>query len=304
MEVLTTLPAIAVAKALSKPADTLIKKFATACGVLYQPYHKVKMAKAEATALVIKTQGQIESDRLIAIDRLIHNEERCMANEESIITKALPLLDETADAKNLDDDWLQNFITKSRNTSDEVLQETWARILAGEVNQPNSFSKKVVNLVSELGKRDAELFTLLASFTVTFFGANAIFTHDWRDPFLLENGLNFNYFKHLDYLGLISLSTIDSYKLKFSGHPSNFYEKARANLKYFNRDYLIEFSSVKTDLEKGEVEVSLIYGFAMLTQAGEQLLKICTPEPIEGFEAYLKTELAKQQITLILEPTE
>lgn len=295
MDFITALPA--VAKALTKPADTLIKKVATGCGVVYKPCHTVEMAKANAKASFIETQAKL------ALDRMIHDEAKRMSNEQAIIAKALPLLNETIEEPQIDEDWLQNFVTKSRNTSDEVLQETWARILAGEVNQPNSFSKKVVNLVSELGKRDAELFTLLASFSSSFLGKDLLFVHDWDNP-ILKNSLLFENFKHLEYLGLISVSTNTIYTWEDSFWIPNFADKLYKELSYCGKIYRVEFHSCKVDFDSGKVDLGVKFGFAMLTQAGEQLLKICNPKPIEGFEAYLKTELAKQQITLILEPTE
>ena len=296
MDFITALPV--VAKALTKPADTLIKKLATGCGVVYKPYHTVEMAKANAKASFIETQAKL------ALDRMIHDEAKRMSNEQAIIAKALPLLNETIEEPQIDEDWLQNFVTKSRNTSDEVLQETWARILAGEVNQPNSFSKKVVNLVSELGQRDAELFTLLASFSVSIAGTNQLFIIDVQNEIFSENGLTFAGLQHLAYLGLISVDFAQGYATFSQVRLCSLVTKITTKLGYLGRLFPLEFHSFQPTSDLDIVILKLFYGVARLTEAGEQLLKICTPKPLEGFEAYLKTELAKQQITLILEPTE
>jgi hypothetical protein len=50
--------------------------------------------------------------------------------------KALPQLDEGADPNAMEDDWVTNFFDKSRIVSDDVMQELWARVLAGEANRP------------------------------------------------------------------------------------------------------------------------------------------------------------------------
>ena len=44
------------------------------------------------------------------------------------------------------------------------MQSLWARLLAGEANQPGTFSKRTVELVASLDKSDAQLFTGLCRF--------------------------------------------------------------------------------------------------------------------------------------------
>ena len=48
--------------------------------------------------------------------------------------------------------------------SDEEMQNIKSQVLSGEANSPGSFSKRTVNLLSDLDKKDAELFQTLCRF--------------------------------------------------------------------------------------------------------------------------------------------
>src|SRR5439155_8369999 len=80
-------------------------------------------------------------------------------NIEAITKKALPLLEENSSPQDVKDDWITNFFEKSRIVSDEDMQRLWSRVLAGEANKPGTFSRRTVNLLADMEKLDAELFT-------------------------------------------------------------------------------------------------------------------------------------------------
>jgi len=151
---------------LSKAITTLIKKMASAAGIVYAPTHTRRMAKAKADAALIKAQSELEvaSLRRRAANRVLLEEMRNQENIESITESAFPLLEDRADASNVDDDWVANFFAKCKMTSRKELQLIWARILAGQVNKPGSFSKRTVNFLAEVDEKDAKMFTLFCSF--------------------------------------------------------------------------------------------------------------------------------------------
>ncbi len=80
---------------------------------------------------------------------------------EDITAKALPRLDENAKPDSIEDDWIVNFLDKSRIVSDNQMQDLWSRVLAGEANSPGTYSKRTVNFLSDLDKIEADLFTKL-----------------------------------------------------------------------------------------------------------------------------------------------
>ena len=61
-------------------------------------------------------------------------------NMESITEKAILHLNDDANPDAMENDWITNFFDKCRTVSDDDMQELWARILAGEANNPGAFS--------------------------------------------------------------------------------------------------------------------------------------------------------------------
>jgi len=73
-------------------------------------------------------------------------------------------LNEEANPDSMEDDWIANFFDKSRIVSDDEMQGLWSRVLAGEANDPHTYSKRTVNFLSDLDKVGAELFPKLCGF--------------------------------------------------------------------------------------------------------------------------------------------
>ena len=140
--------------ALSKPADTLIKKVSDAVGGLFAPYQITRVAKAEAKASLIKAESDIQITDLHrrAMHRFVEEEAKRQSNMEDITTKALPQLSDTADPSQIEDDWVTNFFDKCRIVSDDDMQNLWSRVLSGEANVPGTYSKRTVNFLSDLDK--------------------------------------------------------------------------------------------------------------------------------------------------------
>lgn len=145
---------------LSKPATVLIEKILDAVGGVFKPYEIRRVAKAEAEAKKIETVAKFEIIELQqrALRRFLTEETIKQNNMEAIILEALPALKPNAKPQEVEQDWIANFFDKSRLISDTEMQKLWAKILAGEGNSPGSFSKKTINLMSDLDKRDAILF--------------------------------------------------------------------------------------------------------------------------------------------------
>lgn len=59
----------------------------------------------------------------------------------------------------VESDWITEFRECCKNTSDKVMQSLWARILAGEIEKPGTFSLRTVDFLRTLRKSEAELFS-------------------------------------------------------------------------------------------------------------------------------------------------
>ena len=197
---------------ITKPADTFIKKVSKGVVGIFGPYQIKRRAKAEAEAAVIKAQAEIQITELHrrAMHRFIEEEAQKQKNIEDITNQAIPLLSEKSDAEKMNDDWVTNFFDKSRIVSDKEMQGLWARVLAGEANEPGSYSKRTVNCLGDLDKVDADLFTKLCGFGWEI-GNVVPLIFDDQAKIYSENGITFNALSHLESIGLIQFDSLSGF---------------------------------------------------------------------------------------------
>jgi hypothetical protein len=113
-----------------------------------------------------------------AAQSLIRKEFRRQKNKEEIAVKTIDLLRDNAESfheqssrsttaespSDVDADWLNVFERYAEDASTERLQLQWARILAGEIQKPKSFSLKTLRFVSELESYTAKMYEKYALF--------------------------------------------------------------------------------------------------------------------------------------------
>ena len=263
---------------LSKPADTLIKKVSAAVGGVFEPWQIKRVAKAEAEASLIKANSEIEITDLHrrAMHRFVEEEANRQENMEEIIKKALPQLKNESDPNVMDDDWVTNFFDKSRIVSDSEMQDLWARVLAGESNTPGTYSKRTVNFLGDLDKKDAELFLALCSYG-WFFGNFTPLVFDPQANIYNDKGINFSTLSHLDSIGLIQFNS-------FSGF----------NLQNLPKKLLVSYYGQPLSLTmENEKDNKLSIGKVLLTQVGIELASVCQAQGVDGFVDYVKEKWKK-----------
>ncbi len=256
---------------LSRPATILIEKVSDAIGGIFKPIQIERVAKAEAKAKLIETNTKIEISELEqrALIRMVREEGKKQENIENITAKALTYLTEDAKPENIEDDWLANFFDKSRLTSDEQMQEIWAKILAGEAKKSCTYSKRTIDLVSTLDKSDAELFTNLCSFIWVL--ENKPLIYDVNADIYQRVNINFGTMTHLQDIGLVNFNNLTGYilaKLEKTLHLTG--------------------DGVHIALEMPNNENNTLnIGKVLLTKAGEQLLSVVDSKPSEEFKQYV-----------------
>lgn len=96
--------------------------------------------------------------------RLTYQEEKRQLNVESVIREAaeeLKAVQEVSDEK-VDDDWTARFFTNVQDVSNERMRKLWAKILAGEVKKPGSFSLRTLEALKDMSQNDADGFVKIA----------------------------------------------------------------------------------------------------------------------------------------------
>jgi len=263
---------------LSKPAEMLIEKVSSAIGGIFEPWQTKRVAKGEAEASLVKAKAEIEITDLHrrAMRRFVEEEASRQENMEEITKKALPQLEDESDPSRMEDDWVTNFFDKSRIVSDNDMQDLWARVLAGEANLPGTYSKRTVNFLGDLDKKDAELFLALCRFG-WFIGHFTPLIFDAQAPIYNDKGLNFDTLVHLDSIGLIQFDHLSGFSK--TGLPKTF------TVSYCKQPLILTMENEKDN--------KLSIGRVLLTQVGRELALVCQAPGVDGFVDYVKDKWSK-----------
>ncbi len=256
---------------LAKPATTLIEKVSDAIGGIARPGQIVRLAKAENKADIARAEARIQISEMEerALQRMVREEGKKQENIENITAKAVPHLKEGATPEKIEDDWIVNLFDKARLVSDGEMQQIWAHLLAEEANRPGRFSKRTIDIVASLDRRDADLFTALAS-TVWEIGSEPVaLVFDANSVTRSASNLTFSEYQHLSSLGLIITKT-SGYVFSFSQFPG----MNHIDISYFGRRLI---------LNKPENVDSFQAGKVLLTEAGKQLFRISGATPAREF---------------------
>ncbi len=82
---------------------------------------------------------------------------RQQQNIEAIILRAIQYCSDSTVAYRADQDWFNSFIALAEGISNKTMQDLWAKILAGEVAQPGSFSLKTLQAFRSMSITEAKL---------------------------------------------------------------------------------------------------------------------------------------------------
>ncbi len=120
-----------------------------------------------------------------------------------------------SDTSKIDDEWLSRFMDSAKFVSAKETQLLWGRVLAGEFEQPGTFPKQVIRILTELPVQLAQIFSSLSKMRVTMLG----FPKNSQQPILLGKqiflpakdintsfqnlGINFGIVNELETFGLL-----------------------------------------------------------------------------------------------------
>ncbi len=207
----------------TKPVLKFLETISPAFGRVYRPVEIVIEAKAQVKANKIKALGDLEIEEALekrhseiaqtqierASDRKKFTENRRQANLEDIFQKVPEHLPETVSEEKVDEDWVFQFIENSQDISNEQMKILWAKIFAGEVAQPNTYSLQTLATLKILSKKDAELFEKIAQAAIIQGSIGFILGADKNADFLQnEFGITYSNIMTLRELGLLSPSTL------------------------------------------------------------------------------------------------
>lgn len=131
-------------------------------------------AEAEAFALVRKVDAEnaanlarLQGEEQVAY-YILTREKRKMNNAMSVVELAQTQFAEGEQVSNkpVNQDWVNRFFTIVEDVSDAELQQLWARILAGEIRQPKSYSLRTLEILRNITKEEAERITQVSQYVL------------------------------------------------------------------------------------------------------------------------------------------
>ena len=222
------------------------------------------------------------------------------------LNREMPTKDETASDAEISDDWLACFEEEARKKSAEDSQIYFARLLAGEIRKPNSFSLKAVKTLGEMDQEIAKAFRRLCSMSVILgdlpnqvieirvlsLGGNA------SNNSLEQYGLPFNLLNLLNEYGLI-ISDFNSWRdyqvcigltVSLEGGQS---QTVRLPIVHQAVPWILQPLSGRKPSTQFKV-----HGVA-LTQTGQELLKVVELEAVDKYTSALKEYFRRNQLDMI-----
>ncbi len=209
--------------------DKLIEKISDAVGILYDPYG-IKGAYRNFVKKLLQEVGEdatLSYAEKIGLVQEISVLLKKNKNRHKIIGGAQPLLKETSQPESMDESWIVSFWDKCGSVSDDNFQSMWSQILAQEVNEPSTISKRLLHNFSLMSTTDANNFINLAKFCFIdkydnniaqpivyikedpdFYASQGIYSHVLKELELFslietnyDTGFAFNKKKVLSYMG-------------------------------------------------------------------------------------------------------
>ena len=179
-----------IVKALVSPAEKLIDNITAAIGKVYEPHYIKKIAEAESYKIrqitsamrdncdmpIVYDKNGISQIDISDYDALIKRagaraafqEINKQKNIETVVNNAYHMLEESEPVSNVpvDTGWIMRFMNSVEDINDSDLQVLWAKILAGEVKKPNTYSLRTLAVLKNLSKNEAELFQSISPFII------------------------------------------------------------------------------------------------------------------------------------------
>lgn len=128
-----------------------------------ESYAKVRKVDAENAAALARLQGEDQVAQYI-----LAREARKMNNIKQVVEKTQSMFAEGEQVSNepVNPDWGNRFISIVEDISDDEMQKLWARILAGEIKHPKSYSLRTLELLRNITTDEAELFLTASKYII------------------------------------------------------------------------------------------------------------------------------------------
>lgn len=291
---------------LSQPLTKLIEVCSSAIGTAYKPRHERKMTDAKVYEIqqigeAIRKNCDLPVNyqyRNIGINttnaedlmqraknRWLFDEMKRQRNIESVADNAYDELTskEYVSEKPVDEDWKTRFFDIAKDINSEEMQKLWGKLLAGEIEQPGSFSLRTLETIRNISRDEALVFNKIVPY---LFNMNNTVLMTSSSEIYEKYGIKYDDILILDECGLINSSGTLSITATSNGDSDVLlYNEATALIVHGSEEKPPKFS----------------FGVHSLTESGRQLYRILNHIPNhEYFEDVAKNISQKARESVYL----
>lgn len=270
---------VELVKALVSPCEKLIESVEGAIGKLYEPRHMRRMSDAKAYEIekigqairencdmpMLYKNGEIlvnneNVDNFIqrTKNRFVYQQLVKQQNIEAVLDKAYNELENEKNVINepIDKDWMLRFVNNIEDISNEEMQLLWAKIIAGEIKRPKTFSLRTLEVLHNISIDEAKLFQKIAPYIIKR-GKNLFFPN--YDLLFKLSKIKYDDILKLNEIGLINSSGMLVLEITITKEKTAFMK---------NKDYIIT-----TSLDDSESTMISIQQYP-LTQVGIEIIDL------------------------------
>lgn len=285
---------------LSQPLTKLVEVVAQGIGIVYEPIHIKRMAKARSTEIKAITSAVQNSELPIqynngqlTIDtstkeflertekRLLFSETKKQKNVEDIILGAYDNLEieKEVSKEPVQDEWINRFFNIATEISSIDLKTIWSKILSEEIKKPGNCSIRTLENLRNISKDEAIIFKKISNYIIQY---NGVYYLPNESELLQSLSINYGEILKLDEAQLINSSSLISAVLNFDENTKEI------NLIYNNK---IIFCNKE---EKCEIRLNAY----TLTETGKNIFNIMNPTfDKDFFEKYINILSQKMNIS-------
>lgn len=165
----------------------------------------------------------------------------------------------------MDNDFFWNTVEHAKTISNDEMQELIAKIIAGEYNQPGTYSMSTLHTLKMLGKEELNVFEKICSLIIGLDDIpQTIFqTIEQQASFMIESGIDFGTLQMLQNLGLFLPNSMSHNRQNTEGH--------HYRVVYFDENLIYESLNVNNHLIK-------VPAYYSLSKTGLEIKKHLNPK--------------------------
>lgn len=118
----------------------------------------------------IENQYELDQFKQDVLNNWFEKESRYQNNVDEVVYRSVKYIQEDAKPENVDEDKISILFENVKHISKNEAQEIWAKVLAREINEPESISKRTMELLKNITLKEAQIFSKVASLALESFG--------------------------------------------------------------------------------------------------------------------------------------